>query len=586
MTICSGCGIVTDVTICCPICLKHNKKIFYCSQECYEKNYKDHKKIHYFIKIINSEEMYKMNEQSTTNVNDNLPVVILSNENESENENIKIFQNDKNSHKRNSVVNGYNSIPIKNCEETNMYNNLKYKNVKNSTFEKKDRKKNYNKYKNITNDYLLNEMEENNSKNYLKKGSFKNKLSYITNIISYLFSNKYNLILPCYDDVDSKCDKGDFKNLKIKNKLSDKQMNELKRQLRIKKVLQLIVLLMLISIILILSTYMFSIILESSNKNIENVPQNLKNKGDINRNSDILELKQYIKVIEDLRKEINEIKEVLYMHNIYINKNFSLNNSYNIFNNFNKTKPNTSHHNKKLIDKTSSLTSHNYYSNSYSDENYNKTILEEDNSPLKQYHYDVNDINELNSTNNKDINKDSYNESNNINVEKNISPDNTLHTYNDDIENFYNRNEKKNSDMNKSESENNSNEEADMQNNQNFFTQNQPYNEDNSNFIKNHEQNEYEEATISNRIVNEEKIISSNSIGDNNRTKNEVLENGKSQDSSLIFKHEMKEKPNEYSSKIEENEREKNNRKNIDTEENSERKSMSSKLNKKKQKMI
>ncbi|CRH03824.1 conserved Plasmodium protein, unknown function [Plasmodium relictum] len=592
MTICSGCGIVSDTTICCPICLKHNKKIFYCSQECYEKNYKDHKKFHYFIKIISNEEIYnKINEKNTTDVNGNLPVVILSNENESENnrnDKIKVFQNEKNSLDEKVLVNEYNSAPVKDHVETNIFNNKRYKNGKNGTFESKDRKKNYNKYKNITNDYLLNDKEESYSKNYLKKIPYKSKISYITNMISYLFSNKYNLILPYYNDMDLKHGKNDFKNSKIKNKLTDNQIIELKKKLRMKKILQLIILFILISVIVILSTFMFSFILESSHKKMQVNHKNLSNKQDTNKNSDITELKQYIKVIENLRKEINEIKEVLYMHNIYINKNFNLSNSYNIFNNFNKIKPSiSSHHNKKITDKSSSLTSHLYYDNSYSNENYSKINNEDDNSTLKQYHYDVNDINELNSTDNKNINKDNYNPSIEISEETNSSDDNTEHTLSNHLENSFNTNEKK-SDINKIQEENISNEEIDKHNNQNFLMENQLYNENNNNFIKNHKpSNEYEEATISNRIVNEEKIINSSSIGNNNKIKNEILDNKNIQNENLIYNHEMKEKHKKGSSKIEENEIDKSNRMNIiETDENLERKIMNSKLSKKKQKTI
>ncbi|KAI4835697.1 HP12-like protein [Plasmodium brasilianum] len=712
MTVCSGCGVVTDTTICCPICLKHNKQIFYCSQECFEKNYSDHKKIHYFMKIMNSEEMHnRLYENNPKSEDPKLPVIILTgdkgniNDNESTdysvNGNVNLNEirkrneindvvnevanevasevanevasevanevasevasevannlaNDVANGTLNSISNGVakgiskddllseehkrknevmpifrtehnrsnaiqftsvdnNTKGMKKYDSSNFFSNNSEYNIhaKSGIFENMHRKKNYNKYRNIKNNYLSDDdITGEDSKNNIHKNNLKKNKSnsYMNSIIGYLFSNKYNMILPYYTDMSVKLDKINSKNIKMKNKLSDKKIMEIKKQLKIKKIFRLTILLVIISIIIILSTCIFSYILETSQKNIQINSENLLNKRNTNKNSDILELKSYINVIEDLRKEISEMKEVLYMHNIYINKNFNLNNSYSIFNNFNKMKPSvTSSYNKKLSDKVGSLTSHLYYNDpvSSSSGSYNNIAnMQEDekeqgtgSAQFTQYRYDINDIHQLSSvTDEKFVNNGSSNQVINGEDEKLAQIRSVSQVFGTSgAENL--TVSVNNSGSTKGSNNSNENEIAGLESEkkEQHYTLNEKRNEQSTdansneheltvenikNFIKNHnESNDYEYAKISNVIVNEEKPINSKSaitdgkgiINDKEDTDMKNLKN-----ENLIQSHQIKEKHIKYSSKMEDNE----NGVNI------EKKFVNNKMNKKKQNTI
>ncbi|SBS87269.1 HP12 protein homolog, putative [Plasmodium ovale] len=661
MTVCSGCGVVTEVTICCPICLRHNKEVFYCSQECFEKNYTEHKKIHYFMKIISSEEMHsKMYEESADMDNKNLPVIILE-DNNGNPENgdeagcaVDTHRNPNDCKESSDTIRGYtpggtvdetngriyriasgggdqpgdelmtilqgresNWKGVQNCAHScahssvdggitlhndggnyrsNACSNMEFgKNGKNGTFENFHRKKNYHKYKNGRSDYSLDDANEDKSKDNSYKGTLKkSKLSsYVSTITSYVFSSKYNMILPYYQDMPVTYDKIGSKNVKIKNKISDKKMMELKKQLKRKKFFQLTILLIIISAIVILATCIFSYILETSQKNIQINSENVLNRKHTNRNLDIVELKSYINVIEELRKEIYEMKEVLYMHNIHINKNFHLNNTYDIFNNFYKMKPNpASTFNKKTADKSGTLTSHSFYHNSSntSSENYSNNEHGEDGKEpgfnhiaLTQHHYDVNYIHGLNNLyddmgRNKDElivqegredklsqirsvsrkisgkeEEDTQNESNSEGIQKmdtpGISPTNV-----EGIENMLH-------------------EKMGEQNGNIFSKENQFVKENMNNVIKNHNgSNEYEQAKISNVIVNEEKMVNpQNAILDNGK---EIADTNSAQNENLIYNHDVKEKYKRHS-KVDDSD-------GTDVE----RKSATNKMNKKKQNTI
>ncbi|SBT30472.1 conserved Plasmodium protein, unknown function [Plasmodium ovale wallikeri] len=667
MTVCSGCGVVTEVTICCPICLRHNKEVFYCSQECFEKNYTEHKKIHYFMKIISSEEMHsKMYEESTDTANKNLPVIILADNNGNPDNGeeagcaVDTHRNPNDCKESSDAIRGYtpggtvdetngriydiasgggdqpgdemmtilqgrdsNWKGVQNCAHScaqsnvdgrvtlhddggnyhsNACSNMEFgKNGKNGTFENFHRKKNYNKYKNGKSDYSLDDANEDKSKDNSYKGTLKkSKLSsYLSTVTNYIFSSKYNMILPYYQDMPVTYDKIGSKNVKIKNKISDKKMMELKKQLKRKKIFQLTILLIIISAIVILATCIFSYILETSQKNIQINSENVLNKNHTNRNLDIVELKSYISVIEELRKEIYEMKEVLYMHNIHINKNFHLNNTYGIFNNFYKTKPNAaSALNKKAADKSGTLTSHSFYHNSSntSTDNYSNNEHGEDGKggeggeepglnhiALTQHHYDVNYIHGLNNLyddmgQNKDEpivqegggdklsqirsvsrkfsdkeEEDTQNESNSEGIKKIDTPD-ISPTNVEDIENMLQ-------------------EKMGEQNGNIFSKENQFVKENMNNVIKNHNgSNEYEQAKISNVIVNEEKMVNpQNAILDNGK---EIADTNPGQNENLIYNHDVKEKHKRHS-KVEDSD-------GTDVE----RKSATNKMNKKKQNTI
>ncbi|ETW34002.1 hypothetical protein PFTANZ_05288 [Plasmodium falciparum Tanzania (2000708)] len=130
-----------------------------------------------------------------------------------------------------SFLHLHKSDNTKNLEDTHNYNNRDYKNTRSLTFEKLHRKNNYLKYKNIKDDHLLNntnnedkkqqeneENEYNNKNNLHSKNSFVMKVSYyLSYICSYIFSNKYHMLLPYYDDVSLTNEKKKKKTLNPSN---------------------------------------------------------------------------------------------------------------------------------------------------------------------------------------------------------------------------------------------------------------------------------------------------------------------------------------------------------------------------------
>ncbi|KMZ90911.1 hypothetical protein PVMG_04100 [Plasmodium vivax Mauritania I] len=627
MTICSGCGAATDATICCPICLKNNKKIFYCSQECFETNYTEHKKIHYFIKMISSEEMHsKMLERDGSSERHNLPVIILgderggerSGENGGEAVDRSPFQAHLAAERANCEVGG--NYEVSGNHDVSDLRNLRdhreggdpypagaetKKGPKNSKFEKFEnlyRKKNNNKYKTISNnDYLFDDSSEQNEasdNNTYKENHKKSKLSRCMHKLSgYLFCNKYNMMLPYYNDMSVKLDKINLKNAKGKTKLSEKKIQEIKKQIKKKKIFQLTILLVVISIVVILATCVFSYILETSQKNLQINSEILLNKNNAAKNAEIVELKSYINVIEDLRKEISEMKEVLYTHNVFLNKNFNLNRSYNLFNNSSKMKSNpAATHSKKTADKLGSLTSHLFYDNpsSTSDGIYTYGNAEGDgkadhfDSPvhLTQHHYDVNDIHEVSKGTGGEISK---HEGGEINLPYRTDEEGEHHhpQMKDLRESFR---------LNGVENENNTvGGDTPLQNGEVHLggenaselsggdpptSENELVQENVKNFIKNHNMpNNMEQAKISNVIVNEEKPINSkNHMAENNGATGDTQagEINNAPNENNIHSHEEKLKHKKYTFKADGGE----------GDNNTERKFVSSKLNKKKQNTI
>ncbi|GAW82908.1 hypothetical protein, conserved [Plasmodium gonderi] len=628
MSICSGCGTETDATICCPICLQNNKKIFYCTQECFEKNYREHKKIHYFIKMTSSEQMQnRMLEQEERSKKGNLPVIILADENGGVNVGEIVerptFSSDDISLNNGGNTNGNAGYDNYNYEisDTQMDSKEYKKNGKNSKFENFYRKKNNNKYKSISkNEHLFDEKsEQNENNNESYKGNYKrSKIStYMNKLSGYLFWNKYHMILPYYNDISVNLDKINSKNIKGKHKLSDKKILEIKKQLKMKKFVQLTILLVVISVIVILATCIFSYILETSQKNIQINSENLLNKHNTAKNLDMLEMKSYINVIEDLRKEIYEMKEVLYMHNVFLNKNFNLNTSYTLFNNFSKKKPSASTaHGKKTADKLGSLTSHLFYDNqpSSSDGVYNNGNVEEDRKNdsldvnsilLTQHRYDINDIHEINNTieggiTNEQGNKKTYElfskdeeqthqpqmrdvtetfRSNEVEYTENNLKESVIHT---------------NGEMEIGQSKEHTDDRRHMIGNEKYFhiekaneksedsfaDENEIVQENVKNFIKNHNiPNNFEQATISNVIVNEEKFINSKNMISENKdttTRDENMDVKKKLNENVINSHETQLKHKKYNSKVEDDL----------GGDSTERKFIGSKLNKKKQNTI
>ncbi|CXI50872.1 conserved Plasmodium protein, unknown function [Plasmodium berghei] len=642
MTICSGCGITTGANICCPVCLKHNKEAFYCSQECFEKNYNDHKNIHYFIKLTNNDDLHKKNiyenDKSPISNNPNLSIIILDEEIEKDklNGNTKLnnyFLKKKKSDSStmdgegmNVIIDGLNNemLNIENIgkkndmhifqenqnkgnavfftRETNLNNvqndgdNIEYnQNTKNLMFENYQRKKNYHKYNNVKNYYLFDTMDnkskdqENESINKTKfsKNFFKNNKisSYINTIAGYIYSYKYNIILPYYQDIQNKDDKINVKNNnKTRVKLTDKKIMELKKQFKTKKIFKIAILLILISIIVIISTCVFSYILETSQKNIlMNSENRLNQKNNTNKDSEVADLKSYITAFEELRQEIYEMKEVLYAHNIQINKNFHLNNSYSIFENFSKIKPITQiPHNKRVADKLNSLTSHSFYDNNLINSN---TIFENDTpnsqnnihppAPLVQHQYEVNAIHELKHTNNYKINVDNIDEKNNSLIPEELQPFNAPHIQNvgnfdetDKSQNYTHtihlekENEQNISDKESMKTNEYSNQIDDI--NINESLQNKP-----NNLLTNQNINtEYEQATEIRPIINEENPTTKNYIAQDNTYVNE--------NENIIHNHDIKEKHKKNSFQIDDNE----------NRENNDRKNNINKPNKKKQNTI
>ncbi|KNG77063.1 hypothetical protein PFMG_03096 [Plasmodium falciparum IGH-CR14] len=728
MTICSGCGVVTEVTICCPICLKNNKKIFYCSQECFEQNYKEHKKIHYLINIVSREEenQNKICENKLNAVKDDLPIIVLTNEHGTHINNSDVSQNfsnnmngnvcndiyetsyynnlsDSSTHNGtnnnninvdkvddNKMINGImndnkinddddddnnnksssnkclnnnnnnnsssksysnnhisNNIIIlqneddrsndssflhlhksdntKNLEDTHNYNNRDYKNTRSLTFEKLHRKNNYLKYKNIKDDHLLNntnnedkkqqeneENEYNNKNNLHSKNSFVMKVSYyLSYICSYIFSNKYHMLLPYYDDVsltNEKKKKKNFKSFKLKNKLSEHKIVELKKKIRIKKFVQLTLLLLLISIIVFISTYGFSYILEISQKKLQiNAEQKMMFNEENKKNQEMQQIKSYINVIEDLRKEISEMKEILYVHNVILNKNFHLNNSYTLFNN--KMKSANSSYNKKGSDNLGALTSHYYYddtSSSYRDININNNNNGNNNNDNINYMDAVNinyvptitqneyDIKELYPKNQNSDQITLEKEKNYF--DKKLSKEETKETMSDihsiphnnrNKEDIYNNDDNNNNIKDNTEKILNStisqlNEHSNIEI---VKTNNQNVNENINNYIKNHKQSishNAEYAQVSNAIVNEEdnKYVDNKIILENmNNIKNTgtvSMDINNVSNNNFIHSHQIKDKYLNTSSKMEES----------DKPENGDRKVTTNKMNKKKQNTI
>ncbi|CDU84974.1 HP12 protein homolog, putative [Plasmodium yoelii] len=644
MTICSGCGITTGANICCPVCLKHNKEVFYCSQECFEKSYNGHKNIHYFIKLTNNDDIHKKNisdnnENPISSNKPNVSVIILDEdiENDKLNGNTKINNNFLKKEKfdsstmdgegidtiiedlNNEMLNienigKKNDIHIfqenKNNEnkqffskETNLNNiqndgnNIEYNQItKNIIFENYQRKKNYHKYNNVKNYYLFNDSttdnkfkeddeNENINKTKFSKHFFKNNKisSYINTITDYICSYKYNIILPYYQDIQNKDDKINIKNNnQIKTKLTNKQIIQLKKQFKNKNIFKIIMLFIIISIIVILSTCLFSYILEISQKKfLINSENSLNQKNNINKDSGIADLKSYIAAFEDLRKEIYEMKEVLYAHNIQINKNFHINNSYSLFDNFSKIKPTDQiPHNKRIPDKLNSLTSHSFYGNN---NNNSKTIFENEISnlqnlihepiPLVQHQYEVNTINELKHTNNYKTNVDNIYEKDDLIIPEKLQSLNAPYIQNvgnieetDQAQNYTHtiHLEKKNEQNIPDKEFIKKNEYSSQIDDINENIQNKP-----NNLLTNQNINtEYEQASEIRPIINEENTTTKNEITQDNTYVNE--------NENIIHNHDIKEKHKKNSFQIDENE----------NRENSDRKNNINKPNKKKQNTI
>ncbi|KJP89023.1 hypothetical protein AK88_01315 [Plasmodium fragile] len=625
MTICSGCGAATDATICCPICLKNNKKIFYCSQECFKKNYSEHKKIHYFMKMISSEEMHsKMLERDGNSERHNLPVIILGDEKGDDNVREAMdrssFQGHLATELGNSDVSGnYDASDHREGGDPYPASVETKKGHKNSKFGNMYRKQNNNKYKTISNnDYLFDDssdQNETNDKNSCKGNHKRSKMStYMHNLSSYLFSNKYNMILPYYNDISVNPDKINLKNAKGKNKLSEKKIQEIKKQIKKKRIFQLTILLVIISIVVILATCIFSYILETSQKNLQINSEVLLNKNNAAKNAEIVELKSYINVIEDLRKEIYEMKEVLYTHNVFLSKNFNLNMSYNLFNNSNKMKTSPgATHSKKTADKLGSLTSHLFYDkpSSTSDGIYTygnaagheKANHVDSSVQLTQQHYDINDIHEVSNGTDGEIAK---HEGGKINLPNHTDGEGEHgHPQMKDLGESFRLSGVENADKSvgaDTPSQNGESEPglpkeyaasggrpfgevhmggektSDLSGNP-LESENELVQENVKNFIKNHNMpNNLEQATIRNVIVNEEKPINSKYLmtkhnGATSDTQEVEINNAPNEND--IHSHEEKLK-NKYTSKGEGGE----------GDNNTERKFVNSKLNKKKQNTI
>ena len=50
MTVCQGCGRACNSDLCCPTCASLSRNSFFCSQECFAGNWKEHSKLHAIIK--------------------------------------------------------------------------------------------------------------------------------------------------------------------------------------------------------------------------------------------------------------------------------------------------------------------------------------------------------------------------------------------------------------------------------------------------------------------------------------------------------------------------------------------------------
>lgn len=60
MTVCQGCGRSCDTELCCPSCASFDRSSFFCSQECFTSNWKEHSKLHAILK-----QQQQMTEQDT-----------------------------------------------------------------------------------------------------------------------------------------------------------------------------------------------------------------------------------------------------------------------------------------------------------------------------------------------------------------------------------------------------------------------------------------------------------------------------------------------------------------------------------------
>lgn len=455
MTICTGCSMETTATICCPICLKYNKSIFYCSQECYEVNYKDHKKMHYFIKkAINTDihkKIHEINETST--IKHELPVVILSSEGE-KNEQLttqNIFptqqiytirnseygkegkeeQNNENKNNQHVVQNGKNSLR-KSLELYTMGSSMLYEN-------KQRKKKCKNSYEMLAGDMFPDhkedkeaeeqqqheqreqiEVQKNREKVRIRdKGrsrertgiremkTSRNKTFAPWKWFQFLFSNKCNFVLPYYEDIELENRKNGSTEIPSKKKLTNQQYLELKQHLKKKRVAQLLVILTGLTVLIITVTLLFSHFLENAhNKNIyvwkKQMEDNNKNGTDTGGRDKFLEVESYISAIEELKKEIDEMKEILYVHNVYMQRHFNLPNSFNMFNSISKRKDKM-YGKKKNEENLNQSTTFNFHKESAALRHSNdiadmENTQEEAEKMFSQSHYDVSDINELDQT--------------------------------------------------------------------------------------------------------------------------------------------------------------------------------------------
>lgn len=60
MTVCQGCGRSCDTELCCPSCASFDRSSFFCSQDCFTSNWKEHSKLHAILK-----QQMQMTEQDT-----------------------------------------------------------------------------------------------------------------------------------------------------------------------------------------------------------------------------------------------------------------------------------------------------------------------------------------------------------------------------------------------------------------------------------------------------------------------------------------------------------------------------------------
>lgn len=365
MTICTGCGIETEASICCPICLKYEKNIFYCSQECYEQNYQEHKKIHYFITKATHDDIYnKIQECNEKDRRGGLPILVLNGED---------TQNNK-MENQNELTNGGDV------------------NAKNNAYEHKNRKRNVHAY-NVIGDEFERYEESKEPVNEREKDRFKNgrNAPFVSNMLDLVFPSRSNLELPYYENDKDINQDSKGRERKLRTKLNSKQYKEMKQQMRAKRIIHLIILAFFIIIIVIGSTYLFSTLIEQTySKNI-----NLMNRK-TKESTILLEERQSIKeieiVIEEMRKEMEEMKEILYIHNTLMHKHFNTSTSFNLFNNLTKKKGHINQ-GKKGEERFNLLSTHTFYKDPEEEEEDMETNTENE-AVLKQIRYDISDIKE------------------------------------------------------------------------------------------------------------------------------------------------------------------------------------------------